>query len=43
MMDDGNDIEVDMEDLVRLYFAEFMCCTNGVSYGATSSISKNTL
>ena len=40
--DDGNQIDVNMEDLVRFYLGGFGCRANSFSYGATSSISKGT-
>ena len=41
-MTDWNQNEVDMEELVCFYLG-LACRADGVSYGATSSISKNTL
>jgi hypothetical protein len=38
-----NENEVDMEVLVCFYFGGFVRSANGVSYTATSSISKDTL
>ena len=42
MDDDWNQIQVNMEDLVRFYFGGFLCRANGFSYVAISSISKST-